>query len=113
MIPFGLTLFRPGAQTPRRQHSRRPDKRLTKITPMNAVARSTNVLGSGTVVVTSSSVNSPGELVRFTEAIPESENTRKEVAPVVPSVLGPPRDRKSTRLNSSHRCISYAVFCLD
>src|SRR5437879_10552854 len=29
--------------------------------------------------------------------------------------LGPIRgseDRKSTRLNSSHRCISYAVFCL-
>src|SRR5437763_7088669 len=25
--------------------------------------------------------------------------------------LGEP-DRKSTRLNSSHRCISYAVFCL-
>src|SRR5436189_4826743 len=25
---------------------------------------------------------------------------------------GRPRDRKSTRLNSSHRCISYAVFCL-
>src|SRR5437879_12039856 len=24
----------------------------------------------------------------------------------------PGRDRKSTRLNSSHRCISYAVFCL-
>src|SRR5437762_9232122 len=23
-----------------------------------------------------------------------------------------PRDRKSTPLNSSHRCISYAVFCL-
>src|SRR5437879_1344506 len=23
-----------------------------------------------------------------------------------------PKDRKSTRLNSSHRCISYAVFCL-
>src|SRR5437763_5551244 len=27
--------------------------------------------------------------------------------------IGTPRlDRKSTRLNSSHRCISYAVFCL-
>src|SRR5437762_4846668 len=25
---------------------------------------------------------------------------------------GHPTDRKSTRLNSSHRCISYAVFCL-
>src|SRR5258708_29417243 len=24
----------------------------------------------------------------------------------------PPRDRKSTRLNSSHQIISYAVFCL-
>src|SRR5437764_8361556 len=29
------------------------------------------------------------------------------------SLAGPePEDRKSTRLNSSHRCISYAVFCL-
>src|SRR5437763_10804461 len=27
-------------------------------------------------------------------------------------VSGADRDRKSTRLNSSHRCISYAVFCL-
>src|SRR5437879_10829167 len=26
--------------------------------------------------------------------------------------LRQPQDRKSTRLNSSHRCISYAVFCL-
>src|SRR6267143_5756416 len=29
------------------------------------------------------------------------------------SMIGPlPRDRKSTRLNSSHSSISYAVFCL-
>src|SRR5437762_6370883 len=28
------------------------------------------------------------------------------------SVESVSRDRKSTRLNSSHRCISYAVFCL-
>ena len=26
--------------------------------------------------------------------------------------VAPEKDRKSTRLNSSHRCISYAVFCL-
>src|SRR5688572_31700760 len=31
------------------------------------------------------------------------------VAPLLPEVL---RDRKSTRLNSSHSQISYAVFCL-
>src|SRR5437762_7693852 len=29
-----------------------------------------------------------------------------------PEAPGPYSDRKSTRLNSSHRCISYAVFCL-
>src|SRR5437879_8982636 len=28
-------------------------------------------------------------------------------------VSGESSDRKSTRLNSSHRCISYAVFCLN
>src|SRR5256884_6061218 len=30
----------------------------------------------------------------------------------VPAPLGAGRDRKSTRLNSSHGYISYAVFCL-
>src|SRR5437763_6944794 len=28
------------------------------------------------------------------------------------AIVSESRDRKSTRLNSSHRCISYAVFCL-
>src|SRR5437879_8237392 len=31
---------------------------------------------------------------------------------VVGGAAGAGADRKSTRLNSSHRCISYAVFCL-
>src|SRR5437764_11013783 len=31
---------------------------------------------------------------------------------MVSPVAGLRPDRKSTRLNSSHRCISYAVFCL-
>src|SRR3712207_7840790 len=30
----------------------------------------------------------------------------------LPVTFFPPRDRKSTRLNSSHANISYAVFCL-
>src|SRR5258708_15490265 len=29
-----------------------------------------------------------------------------------PALAGPATDRKSTRLNSSHQIISYAVFCL-
>src|SRR5256885_11281904 len=32
--------------------------------------------------------------------------------PELQSVVGPDLDRKSTRLNSSHLVISYAVFCL-
>src|SRR2546422_7552772 len=39
-----------------------------------------------------------------------SENTR--VAPRALKDDGSPADRKSTRLNSSHGYISYAVFCL-
>src|SRR5437870_10657450 len=38
----------------------------------------------------------------FAVALLESRAGRKD----------PPRDRKSTRLNSSHVAISYAVFCL-
>src|SRR5687768_18107064 len=34
------------------------------------------------------------------------------VALRAPVVVAPPTDRKSTRLNSSHGYISYAVFCL-
>src|SRR5437763_6777844 len=31
---------------------------------------------------------------------------------ILATLSGTAEDRKSTRLNSSHRCISYAVFCL-
>src|SRR5438067_5024936 len=34
------------------------------------------------------------------------------LGPEVEHVIGPAEDRKSTRLNSSHVSISYAVFCL-
>src|SRR5437762_4575181 len=36
----------------------------------------------------------------------------RELAPDGLFLSNGPGDRKSTRLNSSHRCISYAVFCL-
>src|SRR2546429_972285 len=35
-----------------------------------------------------------------------------ELRPLTRQVLRVPQDRKSTRLNSSHGYISYAVFCL-
>src|SRR2546427_2290385 len=51
-------------------------------------------------------------------AAAKAEETRKRVhehllnANDEPQQRGPGRDRKSTRLNSSHSQISYAVFCL-
>src|SRR5437763_1396519 len=52
----------------------------------------------------------PGELEREQ---PGRAKLRSERADCLPERLLPGgRDRKSTRLNSSHRCISYAVFCL-
>src|SRR5690349_22946232 len=38
--------------------------------------------------------------------------SRSASGPPRSSIRGSPRDRKSTRLNSSHVEISYAVFCL-
>src|SRR3712207_8620388 len=40
------------------------------------------------------------------------EKLIKDVTGVEPNILRFPGDRKSTRLNSSHANISYAVFCL-
>src|SRR5688572_31628110 len=39
-------------------------------------------------------------------------NELRQLLDVARIELGPDRDRKSTRLNSSHSQISYAVFCL-
>src|SRR5579885_2681832 len=44
-------------------------------------------------------------------AFPEGEQGMN-VARLVGALAGLPEDRKSTRLNSSHVSISYAVFCL-
>src|SRR5437762_11385908 len=76
-------------------------------------------------------VAAPEEIVRafskdgFEECNRETTTSRREWQPPggvwqgvdtrtgsVASATWVNRDRKSTRLNSSHRCISYAVFCL-
>src|SRR5437762_13673261 len=46
--------------------------------------------------------------------VPRSAHRNSAVGRLAPAILAAYRltDRKSTRLNSSHRCISYAVFCL-
>src|SRR5437762_8002937 len=46
--------------------------------------------------------------LRFVRTSPEIARVTPCRNPVINAFI----DRKSTRLNSSHRCISYAVFCL-
>src|SRR3712207_7632649 len=55
----------------------------------------------------------PGELVVHGRAPPAApdEPERAEQLPAHPDLRPLLRDRKSTRLNSSHANISYAVFC--
>src|SRR5437762_8780125 len=54
-----------------------------------------------------------GETVAGDVAADDGKATvNDEIVVVVPADFGRRQDRKSTRLNSSHRCISYAVFCL-
>src|SRR4051794_41622203 len=56
----------------------------------------------------------------FRSAMRRLDGTLSRVDPLLPELIGPARataptarkDRKSTRLNSSHPSISYAVFCL-
>src|SRR2546430_7692928 len=53
--------------------------------------------------------------IRSTPAVRRLRATRRRAhqpGPVGPALTGRRRDRKSTRLNSSHSQISYAVFCL-
>src|SRR5258708_11181170 len=54
--------------------------------------------------------NKAQELIRYGGTVAENVAELSSSCNVVLSCL--PRDRKSTRLNSSHQIISYAVFCL-
>src|SRR5258708_18627536 len=53
-------------------------------------------------------------LASWLEAAPDGSQTAptEQVAETWPQRVPPCADRKSTRLNSSHQIISYAVFCL-
>src|SRR5690242_21317919 len=44
--------------------------------------------------------------------VPAEAEVQRQLVGDLPVVLDPRGDRKSTRLNSSHMSISYAVFCL-
>src|SRR5262245_64914525 len=54
----------------------------------------------------------PPSLVTIRGSVADAVDWLGPVAAKIEVIGGPLRDRKSTRLNSSHLGISYAVFCL-
>src|SRR2546429_2411283 len=61
--------------------------------------------------VCSSDLTGTTKLTFSMESIASREKNATVIMPI-PIHIHPTRDRKSTRLNSSHGYISYAVFCL-
>src|SRR5437879_11196792 len=62
--------------------------------------RITNVVGEVVEVDSPAKFPTPSDIDKIEEPI------------IKAMIITDSQDRKSTRLNSSHRCISYAVFCL-
>src|SRR5688500_20129340 len=73
---------------------------LTALSPFSTLFRSTTGLEPATSAVT-------GRRSNQLNYVPASAASLR-----LPHELRKPEDRKSTRLNSSHLVISYAVFCL-
>src|SRR5436189_4871854 len=108
----------------RRREARaaRPERDLTKWAPKTKLGRlvlAGEITTLGDAIQTSLPIREP-EIVDV--LLPETEDevldvnmvqrmtdSGRRVNFVITCIVG---DRKSTRLNSSHRCISYAVFCL-
>src|SRR3712207_7652600 len=58
-------------------------------------------------------VGADPDLQLVAHRVADAAEDRRRAAPVLEGDVARQRDRKSTRLNSSHANISYAVFCLE
>src|SRR5690606_40741908 len=90
-----------------------PTRRSSDLTMMLADARDLRKVLQRTVEVVAEVMKTKAASIRLIDQ--ENDELRiRAVYNLSPEYLGkgPIRDRKSTRLNSSHVKISYAVFCL-
>src|SRR5437879_9121940 len=70
------------------------------------------VLSRRSLPSAASRINGARKLQQFVEPSVRKERQRADAGTPKNFSESSQLDRKSTRLNSSHRCISYAVFCL-
>src|SRR5437879_8546441 len=101
-----------------REHGCKPGLVLNPATPLSCLDHTLE--GLDLVLIMSVNPGFGGQqfiasvLPKIAEARRRIDATRKDIWLEVDGGIKPDNiaDRKSTRLNSSHRCISYAVFCL-
>src|SRR5437879_10436338 len=97
-----------------------PQPPISTLVPYTTLFRSTQVdekVIAGSNLILWGDPQSNKVLAKIADKLPIKWDDSKPHVPVLiyPNPLNPKKyvvDRKSTRLNSSHRCISYAVFCL-
>src|SRR3712207_8981027 len=96
---------------------RRPPR--STLFPYTTLFRSLRSASSSARSISSVAVGSSLRAIPWLSPLPRRALTRLRLKPllrwiwcVCPNVSGCGEDRKSTRLNSSHTVISYAVFCL-
>src|SRR3712207_8655593 len=86
--------------------------------PRSTLFPYTTLFRSSEVVISGQNFVPPGTTARVTikiggkERAAQADPSRNRVTVMAPPTISPAEDRKSTRLNSSHANISYAVFCL-
>src|SRR5207248_9000288 len=102
LLSFSLTRYPPRSTL---FPTRRSSDLESRIALMDASAFGVQRIGdTGSLIVAGTTVGIP-LLPRIDQPFSSSSAMMVRVTPLTP-------DRKSTRLNSSHRTISYAVFCL-
>src|SRR5437763_3601743 len=79
--------------------------------PYTTLFRSHQQLGIGVAAQDVTALDQRLALLRIVEQLAIKHRDDRAIL-VEDGLLAVGEDRKSTRLNSSHRCISYAVFCL-
>src|SRR3712207_8548107 len=89
---------------------RRPPR--STLFPYTTLFRSVQALNTGQQVTDSFTYQATDGLATTSASLIVTINGLNEPASPPPPPPPPPADRKSTRLNSSHANISYAVFCL-
>src|SRR2546422_4756352 len=87
-------------------------KTSARIAPIPSPARKNAILDDPLSSLIGNLLNSAYTILSRDARLPVSQASVNRPFPLTTQPLPLPRDRKSTRLNSSHGYISYAVFCL-